>query len=132
ETQTLAHIHGFSYVTRDVRGNKAQHYTIKDDTVPFNIAMLHGTLHGNHEHDPYAPFRLEDLQREPFDYWALGHIHKRSVVQKKPPIVYPGNIQGRHRKERGRKGCYYVDMNQFETTLEFIPLQQVKIVAKQF
>lgn len=129
--QTIANIYGFSYVKRDVKDNKARQFSIEDNTVPFHIAMLHGTLHGNTDHDPYAPFRLQDLNREPFDYWALGHIHKRQVVQQKPPIVYPGNIQGRHRKELGEKGCYYVKMDGSGTELEFIPLQHVKIVREQ-
>src|SRR5699024_8283616 len=112
--QTIANIYGFSYVKRDVKENKAKQFTIKHNEAIYHIAMLHGSLHGDQDHDPYAPFRLEDLQREPFDYWALGHIHKRAIIQEKPPIVYPGNIQGRHRKESGAKGCYYIEMNQME------------------
>lgn len=127
----IANIYGFSYVKRDVRENKAEQFTIQNDSVPFHIGMLHGTLHGNQDHDPYAPFRLEDLQREPFDYWALGHIHKRAVIQENPPVVYPGNIQGRHRNESGAKGCYYVTLNHVEVGLQFIPLQHVTIVEKQ-
>lgn len=129
--QTIANIYGFSYVKRDVKENKAKQFTIKHNEAIYHIAMLHGSLHGDQDHDPYAPFRLEDLQREPFDYWALGHIHKRAIIQEKPPIVYPGNIQGRHRKESGAKGCYYIEMNQMETTKQFIPLQHVNIVDEQ-
>lgn len=126
--RNIANIYGFSYLNQDVKENKAKQFTIKHNDVPFNIAMLHGSLHGNKEHDPYAPFRLEDLLQEPFDYWALGHIHKRTVVQQEPPIVYPGNIQGRHRNEAGTKGCYYVEMNELESSLQFIPLQHVTIL----
>src|SRR5699024_8631256 len=87
--EPLANIYGFSYVKRDVRENKAEQFTIKNETIPFHIGMLHGTLHGNQEHDPYAPFTLEDLQGESFDYWALGHIHKSEIIQENPPAVYP-------------------------------------------
>lgn len=127
----MANIYGFSYMKRDVRENKATQYTIRNDAVPFHIGMLHGTLHGNQAHDPYAPFRLEDLQREAFDYWALGHIHKREIVQENPPVVYPGNIQGRHRNESGDKGCYYVTLNETGATSQFIPLQHVTIIEEE-
>lgn len=126
--QHLANVYGFSYEKRDVKENKARQFSIENYSVPFHIAMMHGTLHGNSEHDPYAPFRLEDLNREPFDYWALGHIHKRQIIQQRPPVVYPGNPQGRHRKEIGEKGCYYVELGQNDTRLSFIPLQHVKII----
>lgn len=127
----LANIYGFSYVKRDIRENKANQFKIENNVIPFHIGMLHGTLHGNQEHDPYAPFRLDDLQQEPFDYWALGHIHKRGVVQDSPPVVYPGNIQGRHRNESGTKGCYFVTLNRMGAELEFIPLQHVTIIDKR-
>ena len=87
--------------------------------------MLHGTINGNKEHDLYAPFSLQDLKEEPFDYWALGHIHKRQQLSSSPPIIYPGNIQGRHRNEAGEKGCYYVRLSRADTELEFIPLQSI-------
>lgn len=127
DNKHMANVYGFSYVNQDVRENKALQYKISDEEVPYHIALLHGTLHGNQEHDPYAPFRLEDLGREAFDYWALGHIHKGQIVQTNPPVIYPGNIQGRHRKESGLKGCYYVSLDGMERKYEFLPLQQVEI-----
>lgn len=127
----IANIYGFSYMKRDVPENKAKQFTIENESVPYHIGMLHGTLYGNQEHDPYAPFRLEDLQGESFDYWALGHIHKRVVVQKNPPVVYPGNIQGRHRNESGSKGCYYVTLDPVKgANLQFIALEHVTIIEK--
>lgn len=121
----MANIYGFSYVSQAVTKNKAKEYKTKDPSIPFHIAMLHGSLHGKEGHEPYAPFRLEDLRQKPFHYWALGHIHKRDIVQEQPPIIYPGNIQGRHRNELGNKGCYYVEMNRIETKVSFVPLQAI-------
>ena len=40
------------------------------------------------------PFRLMIYCEKDFDYWALGHIHKRTILSENPPIIYPGNIQG--------------------------------------
>jgi len=97
-----------------------------DKTVPFHIATLHGTLYGNQAHDPYAPFQLSDLQAKDFDYWGLGHIHQREILSTSPTIIYPGNIQGRHRHETDEKGCYYVELTKTTTQTEFVPLQAIE------
>lgn len=122
----LASIYGFSYENRAVTENKVEKYTIENNEIPYHIAMLHGSIFGNQQHDPYAPFRLSELQETYFDYWALGHIHKRSVLETNPPIVYPGNIQGRHRNESGEKGCYYISMSKSSIEKQFIPLHSIQ------
>lgn len=68
-----------------------------------NIGLLHTSLGGSEGHDPYAPCDLTDLQRTGFRYWALGHIHKRSVVQGATSVVMPGMPQGRDIGESGTK-----------------------------
>ncbi|MCR8843361.1 DNA repair exonuclease [Paenibacillus sp. SC116] len=93
----------------------------------YRIGMLHGTVDGRAEHDPYAPCSRGDLIRKGYDYWALGHIHKREVIQEQPYIVYAGNIQGRHIKEKGAKGVYVVDvLEDGATELVFHPLDDVR------
>src|SRR5690606_17304764 len=64
------------------------------------------------------PARVEELVQKGYDYWALGHIHKRQLIHEKPYIIYPGNIQGRHIKETGEKGCTLVTVNGDNITLE--------------
>lgn len=122
----LATIYGFSYEERAVHSVKANEYELAQTNTPFHIAMLHGSLKTNTEHDVYAPFSLNDLSQRPFDYWALGHIHKRQCLKMNPPIVYPGNIQGRNRKETGKKGCYYVELSVENVQMNFIPLQAIE------
>lgn len=123
--EKLASIYGFSYEERSLMKNKAIEYEVRDEAIPFHIALLHGSVHGNAEHDPYAPFYLQDLKKKAFDYWALGHIHKREILAESPPVVYPGNVQGRHRNEAGEKGCYYVQMTSSGVDMEFIPLHSI-------
>lgn len=125
----LASISGFSYVERAVEVNKASEFTIRYPEVPFHIAMLHGSVQGNEEHFPYAPFQISELVAKDYNYWALGHIHKREVLKEDPYIVYSGNTQGRHRKETGEKGCYYVKLTKTKTELSFIPLQAITFNA---
>ncbi|MUK90070.1 DNA repair exonuclease [Ornithinibacillus sp. L9] len=124
--QPLANIYGFSYENRAVKQKKVSEYKIKDPNVPYHIAMLHGSIASNTEHDLYAPFQLGDLMQEHFSYWALGHIHKREVLKFKPPVVYPGNIQGRSRKESAEKGCYHVRLTETNMQTDFIPLQAIQ------
>lgn len=126
-----AQIYGFSYVDRAVTKNKAKEFVVKDAHVPFHIAMLHGSVQGNAEHDVYAPFQLSDLSSKGFNYWALGHIHKRQVLKEDPYVVYPGNIQGRHRKETGEKGCYLVHLTRTKTNLTFLPLQNIEFTTME-
>ncbi|WP_042356551.1 metallophosphoesterase family protein [Bacillus rubiinfantis] len=113
------HLYGFSYPTRHVFERKIDFYQ-KVPGADFHIGILHGNETSGNEHENYAPFSVKDLQSKDFDYWALGHIHKRLILAKQPMIVYPGNIQGRNRKEQGMKGFYHVCLHDDETTMNFI------------
>ncbi|MFC4024531.1 exonuclease SbcCD subunit D [Oceanobacillus longus] len=127
--QKMAQIYGFSYENRAVVERKVEEYNISSEAIPFHIAMLHGSILSNTEHDVYAPFQLNDMGKKDFDYWALGHIHKREILRQSPPIVYPGNIQGRNRKETDEKGCYHVILDEQGSELSFIPLQAIQFKA---
>ncbi|WP_058308271.1 metallophosphoesterase family protein [Gracilibacillus massiliensis] len=125
--EQIAKIYGFSYEERAVIENKSLQFQKTEESI-YHIATLHGTF-GNvktEEHTPYAPFQLSDLKQAGFDYWALGHIHKREVLSKKPSIVYPGNIQGRSMKETGEKGCYLVTLTETEQQLDFHQLHSIR------
>ncbi|MCP3033268.1 DNA repair exonuclease [Halobacillus sp. A1] len=117
----VANIYGFSYKKRAVHDKKVREFK-KTGEPDFHIAMLHGSLETQTEHDVYAPFSLNDLLEQGMDYWGLGHIHKRQQLSVHPPVFYSGNIQGRSRKESGEKGCYVVEWRgtQFDNT--FVPL----------
>lgn len=73
-----------------------------------NIGILHTSLAGAPGHDPYAPCSLADLQATGFRYWALGHVHKRAVVEGPCAIVMPGMPQGRDINEAGAKSVTLV------------------------
>ncbi|MFJ7745622.1 exonuclease SbcCD subunit D [Peribacillus sp. NPDC097295] len=107
---TTVHLYGFSYPRRHVTERMIGAYR-KSGAADYHIGLLHGNLEGNSEHSDYAPFSLKELVAKDFDYWALGHIHKRQVASEHPLVIYPGNIQGRNRKESGVKGCVLVEMD---------------------
>lgn len=117
---------GFSYGKRHISEAMIEQYPEARGTGGFHIGMLHGSLDGDASHAVYAPFRKEQLLSKHYDYWALGHIHKRRELHRDPSIVYPGNIQGRHLKESGPKGFYDVTLTKTDTSLEFIPTSVVQ------
>ncbi|MFY4774227.1 metallophosphoesterase family protein [Metabacillus sp. RGM 3146] len=121
----LAAIYGCSYSQRAVFENITGQF-VKRGNEPYHIAMLHGAVEGSSEHDQYCPFKVKELLAKDFDYWALGHIHKREVLNSEgTPVIYPGNIQGRNRKEIGEKGCYIVEIDERGTEFEFHSLSDV-------
>lgn len=101
-------VHGQGYASRAVTDNLAAQYPRALSGL-FNIGLLHTALDGRREgHAPYAPCSVDQLAALGYGYWALGHIHKREVVSERPHIVFSGNIQGRHAREVGPKGCTLV------------------------
>ena len=73
-----------------------------------NIGLLHTSLGGAPGHDLYAPCSLADLAASGMRYWALGHIHARTVVEGATTIVMPGMPQGRDINEAGPKSVTLV------------------------
>ncbi|MEC0229226.1 metallophosphoesterase family protein [Paenibacillus alba] len=107
----IAQIHGISYRTAAVTDNLALHFKAGQADV-CQIGLLHTNVDGDPGHDNYAPCSKQDLLAAGMHYWALGHVHTRSVLQEQPAIVYPGNLQGRSIRETGPRGCYIVEMSE--------------------
>lgn len=124
--EKLAEIYGVSYGKKEEFNPLAKQF-LRNDSAPFSIGLLHGTIAGNEAHTPYCPFDLDTLRASNMDYWALGHIHKREVISEhNPMVVYPGNIQGRHFNETGEKGCSLVTVEHGKVTQhDFISLSDI-------
>lgn len=109
--ETLAHVYGVSHNGPAVADNLARQFPDAPKG-PFSIAVLHANVGGRTEHERYAPCTLADLETRRFDYWALGHVHKRETLRDQPPVVhYPGNAQGLHMKELGPRGATLVEVS---------------------
>lgn len=110
EGEVLAGVTGISFGRRDESENLAVRLP-SGGGEGLEVAVLHCNVGGDPAHAPYSPCTLDDLLRSGHDYWALGHIHQRTVLhQGRPWVVYPGGTQGRSLKpsERGAKGACVV------------------------
>lgn len=119
-------IHGQGFATPAVKEDLSAGYPPAVSGC-FNIGMLHTCATGQAGHEPYAPCTITALRSKGYDYWALGHIHQREVLHKDPLIVFPGNIQGRHIRETGPKGCILAAVdNSGRATIDFHPLDVIR------
>ena len=106
-------LHGQSFGKRDVTDNLVLTYP-EPVAGAFNIGVLHTGLGGMGSHENYAPCSLNDLLSKGYDYWALGHVHQAQILNGRPYIVFPGNLQGRHARETGAKGASVVTVENDE------------------
>lgn len=115
---------GQSYRTASDSRKMYHYYTPEDESLP-NIGLLHTGL--NPDGRRYAPCSRDDLRsKNEIHYWALGHIHKPGLVSEDPPIVYPGNPQGRQITEAGLRGCVLVEIDSSKNAeIEFVPTSPI-------
>src|SRR5678815_3517801 len=107
----IARVTGISYARERVTENLASSMKPDSDS-PYSVGLLHANVAGQTGHADYAPVTLDELSSSGFDYWALGHVHTRSILAQEPAtVVYPGNPQGRNPREPGPRGCLQVDIN---------------------
>ena len=103
----------------------------------YNIGLIHTSYENTYKLDEthnYAPTNKAMLDKFEYNYWAFGHIHKREILIQDPYIaVYPGNPQGLSTKPSETcndisdgKGCYLVEVKNFEPELIFKPLDDAR------
>jgi len=122
-------VHGVSFANRHAPESLLPKFSAPVEGA-VNIAMLHTSLTGAEGHDPYAPCTVSDLTAAGFDYWALGHVHRRQVHSKAPWVVMPGTPQGRDIGEPGPKSATLltidrtIEVEEVSTSIvEFLHLQ---------
>jgi DNA repair protein SbcD/Mre11 len=93
-----------------------------------NIAMLHSSLAGAAGHDNYAPCSVAELATLGFDYWALGHVHKRQVHSEAPWVVMPGIPQGRDIGEAGSKSASLLTIEDGGISIAEVPTSIVSFL----
>ena len=128
-----AAVSGLSFSQQHEEENLAlRFHDLEPVDVP-HVAVLHAALGDLQGHSSYAPCKESDLKEAPVDYWALGHIHLRRVVDLGPGryAAYCGNLQGRHFKpsECHPKGALVVPISEHGIGKpEFAPCDKVRFV----
>ncbi|MGI3776540.1 MAG: metallophosphoesterase family protein [Janthinobacterium lividum] len=118
-------VHGQSYSTREMMENLAAGYPAPVQGL-FNIGLLHTAAEGHEGHANYAPCSVEQLVAHGYDYWALGHVHTRRELHPDPPIVFAGNLQGRHVNEPGERGGTLVEVRDGRVALRHVAFDVVR------
>ena len=123
-------VHGISYATSAMEENLSLRFP-RATGGGFQIGLLHANVGGSATgHQDYSPCNVEDLRRPGYQYWALGHVHKRhNPLEGEPWAVYPGNLQGRTTRpsEQGAKGAVIVQVEHGRASApELVMLDQVR------
>ena len=121
-------IHGVSFSNPHMPDSLLPKFSAPDSAV-VNIAMLHTSLGGAEGHGNYAPCALSELKDMGFDYWALGHIHKRQIHSQSPWVVMPGMPQGRDIGEAGPKSASLLTISDGKINVEEVPTSVVEFCA---
>lgn len=122
--ELLARIIGQSYKENWDSRKMYKKYNAPSNDI-LNIALLHTQLDGSNN---YVPCTAADLKViENIHYWALGHIHKYSLINEAEPIiVYPGIAQGTDFGEDGMGGAVLVEAEDNKIkAISFMPLSQL-------
>lgn len=132
--EPLAVVEGISLARADERRNLARLLSRTELPLP-HIGLLHCSVGRSEGHDDVAPCGLDDLAQAGLDYYALGHVHRRSVLVDGKPFwaVYAGNLQGRSPAagEQGAKGALVVEVERDSGLIEsprFVALDQVRFL----
>ena len=127
-------ISGFSYDTRWITESMAMHFPLRNSLVDYHLGMYHGqTRTASDSSTAYAPFKVSDLEKLHYDYWALGHIHRAMDLDSYGKIAYSGTIQGRNFKEIGEKGFYLITLNKnLPMNRQFISCNPIEWVEIEF
>lgn len=104
-------VHGQGFATRAVSANLAVDYPAPLSGL-VNVGVLHTSVQGYANHDPYAPCSVAELTGRGYEYFALGHVHTRQVLADgRTTVAFSGNLQGRHPRELGPKGALDVRLS---------------------
>ena len=118
-------VYGFSYHSREISEPKYNQIQISSP-MPVNILLAHG---GDENHIPVSK---DTFLYTPFDYVALGHIHKPQVLQKNK-VIYAGSLEPLDKNETGAHGYIKGEIRNREIYTEFVPasIREYKTISVQ-
>lgn len=103
------------------------------DTDMINLCVLHGDIVSSHSDSSYNPITPDAIKDSGFDYLALGHIHKRSDIQKSGNTFYAycGCPDGKGFDEDGSRGAYLGTIGKGLCNMEYIELSSRKYLLEK-
>ncbi|SFG14808.1 metallophosphoesterase family protein [Oribacterium sp. WCC10] len=120
-------IYGFSYHSRELRE------TVIDTIQPENDGHIHILLAHGGDND-HMPVDVETLSKLPFDYVALGYLHKPvEIVERR--VIYSGSPEPLDMTETGPHGFYFGDINPIThkvQRLTFMDAARVSYIPLEF
>lgn len=119
-------VYGFSYYSKEINESLINNLAIPDAD-KINILMLHG---GDLKH---LPFNKNELLKYNFTYYALGHIHKHSILFDN--MVYPGSPEPLDCNELGIHGFILGEIDDEQkkvTKLDFISCASAAYICLTF
>ncbi len=95
-----------------------------------NLCVLHGQVVSALGESEYNPVSVDTVAKSGIDYLAMGHIHKRSDIQKSGATFYSycGCPDGRGFDEDGSRGVYVGCIEKGRCNLEYTELSSRKYV----
>lgn len=119
-------IYGASYKDSFLNDDKILN-NIELDENKYNILMLHTDIINPNIN--YLPISLDKIKKIGFDYVALGHIHKPTIINNY--IVYPGSIEPLSFKETGIHGAVYGEISD-NLNLEYLDVSNSIFLEKNY
>jgi len=123
-----ASIHGMGFTAKTMAESLLPRYP-RPEPGRWNIGLMHTSLDGTAGHDRYAPCALADLVDHGYEYWALGHIHKRAVHEAEGTlVVMPGIPQGRNIRETEGGSATLVEIDLQGVRAREVPLELLRFM----
>ena len=97
------------------------------------IGVAHAQIAGSInelEKGVYLPTSVSDIISRDYDYFALGHIHKQSMINSR--AAYSGSLSPLDRSETGVKGGLSVKIDAGDTKVEFVEFSNIEFIDFEF
>ena len=108
--ETGVAVHGQGFATRAVTDDLAARYPAPQRGA-FNIGLLHTSRGRTRRARALRAVPRRDARRQGYDYWALGHVHKREVLAATRGWCFPATCKGGTRARPGAKGATLVTVD---------------------
>ncbi len=105
------YVYGYSYETQDIKENRLEN-VIPLNQEGYHILLAHG---GDSKNNPLSRQEIVDT---PFDYMALGHIHKPERIGEH--AAYAGSLEPLDKTETGAHGFILGNLEEGDCHLTFV------------